>query len=125
MTYNGIIAELDISQTQLDSADTLKGLRFAVKDIFAVAGRTTGFGNPDWLKTHQPEANHAEVISQLLQAQAKLVAITCSDEMAFSLDGINIHYGIPLNSQLPDRIPGGSSSGSASAVAAGDRKSVV
>jgi amidase len=119
MTYNGIIAELDISQTQLDSADTLEGLRFAVKDIFAVAGRTTGFGNPDWLRTHLPEDNHAEVISQLLQAKARLVAITCSDEMAFSLDGINIHYGTPINSQLPDRIPGGSSSGSASAVAAG------
>lgn len=119
MTYNGIIAELDISQTQLDSANTLEGLRFAVKDIFAVAGRTTGFGNPDWLKTHQPEANHAEVINQLLRAKARLVAITCSDEMAFSLDGINIHYGTPLNSQLPDCIPGGSSSGSASAVAAG------
>lgn len=124
MTYNGIIAELDISPTQLDSntktnADTLEGLRFAVKDIFAVAGRTTGFGNPDWLRTHLPEDNHAEVISQLLQAKARLVAITCSDEMAFSLDGINIHYGTPLNSQLPDRIPGGSSSGSASAVAAG------
>ena len=119
MTYNGIIAELDISQTQLDNAATLEGLRFAVKDIFAVAGRTTGFGNPDWLKTHRPEDNHAEVISQLLQAKARLVAITCSDEMAFSLDGINIHYGTPINSQLPDRIPGGSSSGSASAVAAG------
>jgi Asp-tRNA(Asn)/Glu-tRNA(Gln) amidotransferase A subunit family amidase len=52
MTYNGIIAELDISQTQLDSdtktnTNSLEGLRFAVKDIFAVAGRTTGFGNPD------------------------------------------------------------------------------
>jgi amidase len=62
---------------------------------------------------------HAEVVSQLLKAQAKLVAVTCTDEMAFSMDGINIHYGTPINSQLPDCIPGGSSSGSASVVAAG------
>jgi amidase len=66
-----------------------------------------------------PKSVHAEVVSQLLKAQAKLVAVTCTDEMAFSMDGINIHYGTPINSQLPDCIPGGSSSGSASVVAAG------
>jgi amidase len=130
MSYNGIIANLDIAETKLEpepkagstalsNTTALAGLRFAVKDLFAIAGRTTGFGNPDWLNTHQPESAHAEVVSQLLEAQAKLVAVTCTDEMAFSMDGINIHYGTPINSQLPDCIPGGSSSGSASVVAAG------
>ncbi|MBP9094350.1 amidase [bacterium] len=130
MSYNGIIANLDIAEIREEAqagsgaaasgaAQPLAGLRFAVKDLFAIAGRTTGFGNPDWLNTHQPESVHAEVVSQLLKAQAKLIAVTCTDEMAFSLDGINIHYGTPLNSQLPDCIPGGSSSGSASTVAAG------
>lgn len=130
MSYNGIIANLDIAETReeehagsgaaaSDATQSLTSLRFAVKDLFAIAGRTTGFGNADWLKTHQPESAHAEVVSQLLKAQAKLIAVTCTDEMAFSLDGVNIHYGTPLNSQLPDCIPGGSSSGSASVVAAG------
>ncbi len=123
MSYNGIIANLDIAEINERAASSavpsLAGLRFAVKDLFAIAGRTTGFGNPVWLQTHQPESVHAEVVSQLLKAQAKLVAVTCTDEMAFSMDGINIHYGTPINSQLPDCIPGGSSSGSASVVAAG------
>lgn len=131
MSFNGIIAEVDIA-TAPDAdaeADTeseaksdirpLAGLRFAVKDLFAVAGRTTGFGNPDWQKSHPIESSNAEVINQLLDAGARLVAITCTDEMAFSLDGINIHFGTPLNTQLPGHIPGGSSSGSAAAVAAG------
>jgi amidase len=48
-----------------------------------------------------------------------LVAKTCTDELAYSLDGINIHYGTPINPQAPNRIPGGSSSGSASVVAQG------
>ncbi|MFA6209066.1 MAG: amidase [Candidatus Obscuribacterales bacterium] len=128
MSFNGIIADLDIARLA-SSANTepeskgnirpLAGLRFAVKDLFAVAGRTTGFGNPDWQKSHPIESSNAEVIDQLLDAGARLVAIACTDEMAFSLDGINIHFGTPLNTQLPGHIPGGSSSGSAAAVAAG------
>ena len=50
---------------------------------------------------------------------ATLVGKSCSDELAFSLDGINIHYGTPVNPRFPARLPGGSSSGSVSAVAAG------
>jgi amidase len=46
-----------------------------------------------------------------------LTGKSCSDEFAFSIDGVNVHYGVPLNPQFPDRVPGGSSSGSASAVA--------
>ena len=59
------------------------------------------------------------MIERLLAAGARLVGKSCTDELAFSLDGINIHYGTPLNPRFPDRLPGGSSSGSVSAVAAG------
>lgn len=95
----------------------LDGLSFAAKDLFDVRGERTGAGNPDWLKTHEPAGAHAAAIEMLLRAGASLVGKTCTDELAFSLDGINVHYGTPLNPQSPESIPGGSSSGSASVVA--------
>jgi amidase len=97
----------------------LDGLTFAIKDLFDVAGRVTGCGNPDWLRTHQPAARHAAAVEKLLAAGACAIGKTITDELAFSLNGQNFHYGTPRNSAAPDRIPGGSSSGSASAVAGG------
>ena len=95
----------------------LKGLRFAVKDVFEVAGRTYGAGNPDWLRTHAPAASTAPAVIQLLAAGASMAGITQTDELTYSLNGENAHYGTPDNPNAPGRIPGGSSSGSASAVA--------
>ena len=97
----------------------LAGLKFAVKDIYDVAGQKTGFGSPDWLRTHEPAARTAPAVQALLDAGAHLVGKTLTDEMAWSLTGENAHYGTPINVNAPGRIPGGSSSGSASAVAAG------
>jgi amidase len=97
----------------------LQGLEFAVKDVFAVAGHTNAAGNPDWLRTHIPAARHAEAVELLLASGARLRGATHTDELMFSLNGENIHYGTPLNPIAPGRIPGGSSSGSAVAVAAG------
>jgi amidase len=97
----------------------LNGLTFAVKDLIDIAGHVTGGGNPDWLRTHAPASRSAPVVEQLLTAGARLDGKTITDELAFSLEGVNAHYGTPLNPAGPDRIPGGSSSGSASAVAAG------
>ncbi len=97
----------------------LAGLTFAVKDIFAVKGTRTGFGHPDWLRTHPPATETAELIERLLAAGAHMVARAHTDEMAYSLTGENVHYGTPLNPWDAARIPGGSSSGSAVAVAAG------
>lgn len=97
----------------------LDGLSFAVKDLIDVAGKVTGGGNPDWLRTHEPAPRSAPVVDRLLEAGANLLGKTITDELAFSLEGVNAHYGTPLNPACPDRIPGGSSSGSASAVAAG------
>lgn len=58
-------------------------------------------------------------VDQLLAGGATCIGKTVSDELAFSLDGENFFYGTPLNPRAPDRVPGGSSSGSASAVACG------
>jgi amidase len=97
----------------------LAGRTFAVKDIYDVAGQKTGFGSPDWLRTHEPAARSAPAVQALLDAGANLVGKTLTDEMAWSLTGENAHYGTPVNVNAPGRIPGGSSSGSVSAVAAG------
>jgi amidase len=97
----------------------LNGLTFAVKDLIDVAGTRTGGGNPDWLKTHEPAAVSAPAVAALLAAGAALNGKTITDELAFGLEGVNAHYGTPVNPACPDRIPGGSSSGSGVAVAAG------
>jgi len=97
----------------------LAGLTFGLKDLFDVAGHRTGFGSPDWLRTHPPAVRSAPVLTQLLAAGASLVGKTHTEEMAFSLTGENAHYGTPINPAAPGRVPGGSSSGSAAAVAGG------
>ncbi len=97
----------------------LAGLTFGAKDIYDVVGAKTGFGNPDWLRTHEPAARTAPAVQMLLDAGARLVGKTHTEEMAWSLTGENAHYGTPVNVRAPGRVPGGSSSGSAAAVAAG------
>jgi len=97
----------------------LAGLDFAAKDIFDVEGYVCCCGNPDWLASHQPATRTAPVITRLIEAGATLIGKTITDELAFSLNGQNFHYGTPRNGATPDRIPGGSSSGSVSAVANG------
>ncbi|CAI5512801.1 unnamed protein product [Closterium sp. Naga37s-1] len=106
----------------------LRGLTFAVKDMYdvrggargrwgaVVAGVPTGFGNPTWLATHDVPQATAPVVQALLEAGASVVGKAAMDELAFSLAGENAHYGTPLNPKAPLRIPGGSSSGSAAAV---------
>ncbi|MDY0883529.1 amidase [Dongia soli] len=107
------------SRILIDGAATgpLKGLSFAAKDIFDIAGETCCCGNPDWLASHDPAKKTAPMIDDLLRAGANLRGKTLTEEIAFSLNGQNFHYGTPRNGADPDRIPGGSSSGSAAAVA--------
>jgi amidase len=95
----------------------LDGITFAVKDVFDIAGHVTGAGNPDWLRTHPAAQHTAPVIEKMLAAGGELKGKTVTDELTYSLNGENWHYGTPLNPRAPGRIPGGSSSGSASAVA--------
>ena len=97
----------------------LAGLRFAAKDLFDVAGTRTGAGNPDWLADALVATEHAPAVSALLAAGADLWGKTVTDELAFSLSGTNVHYGTPFTTRAPGRVPGGSSCGSASAVAGG------
>lgn len=96
----------------------LSGLTFAAKDLFEVAGHPTGGGNPNWLVTHPVPTTHAAVIQSLLDAGATLMGKVLTDELAYSLHGENTHYGTPINTRYPERVPGGSSSGSAAAVGA-------
>ena len=97
----------------------LAGLSFAAKDIIDVEGHVTGCGNPDWLRTHGPATATAPCIQRLLDAGATCVGKTVTEELATGLTGENVHYGAPLNVNAPGRVAGGSSSGSAAAVAAG------
>jgi amidase len=97
----------------------LDGLTFVAKDLLDVAGYVTGGGNPHWESRQKPAMRSAQAVDCLLRAGATLVGKTITDELAFSLEGENEHHGTPTNPRAPDRLPGGSSSGSAVAVAAG------
>ncbi len=94
----------------------LSGLSFGAKDLFDVAGYPTGGGNPLMLARSGIKTATAPVVRQLLDAGARFVGKTHTDELAFSMNGRNAHFGTPRNGAAPERIPGGSSSGSASAV---------
>ncbi len=97
----------------------LAGLTAAVKDMYAIAGERAGGGNPDWLANTKPASTHASAIEKILAAGATVIGKTICDEFFYSVAGINAHYGTPANLRAPSRIPGGSSSGSAAATAAG------
>jgi Asp-tRNA(Asn)/Glu-tRNA(Gln) amidotransferase A subunit family amidase len=97
----------------------LKGLSVAVKDLFAVAGHRTGAGNPAWLAESPRAAQHATAVARLLDAGAEVTGLAQTDELAYSLSGTNVHYGTPPNPTASGVVPGGSSSGPASAVALG------
>src|SRR6201984_2383595 len=113
---NAFVTTFDLSPT---CSGPLDELRFAVKDTIDVAGFKTGCGNPTGRDFHPAAVVHAVCVEQLLHAGARCVGKTISDELAFSLLGENHFYGTPLNAHAPDRLPGGSSSGSASVVACG------
>lgn len=97
----------------------LAGTVTVTKDLFDVAGQRIAAGNPDWLAEAEVATSNAAAVQRWLDAGASVVGISHSDELAFSLSGTNVHYGTPRNPHDPDRIPSGSSSGSAAAVAAG------
>jgi amidase len=116
-TVPAILRPVDIPGAPLGP---LSGLRFAVKDVIDVAGIPTTAGSRAWPDSHPTPQSNATAVDMLLAAGASLVGKAISDELAFSINGTNPHHGTPRNPAAPDRMPGGSSSGSASAVAAGD-----
>ena len=97
----------------------LAGLSAAVKDMYDIVGERTGGGSPAWLAAQAPAAGNAGAVQRILDAGATVIGKTVCDEFFFSVTGANAHYGTPVNPRAPGRMPGGSSSGSASAVAAG------
>ncbi|XP_022967167.1 outer envelope protein 64, mitochondrial [Cucurbita maxima] len=95
----------------------LTGLTFAVKDVFDVKDYVTGFGNPDWKRTHDVAEKTDGVVTLLLMNGAACVGKTVMDELGFGITGENKQYGTPTNPKIPSFVSGGSSSGSAVAVA--------
>jgi len=118
-TSNRFNAFLDVPQAPVLNAETgsLARLRLAVKDIYDVAGYKTGCGNPAKTASAETATRTAPAIQILLDAGARFVGKTQTDELAFSLMGQNAHFPHPINPAAPDRVTGGSSSGSAAAVA--------
>ncbi len=102
-----------------DETGPLAGLSLVVKDVIDVAGAVTGGGNPDWAAAHEPAGESAAAVAALTSAGASLAGKGQCAELAFSLSGDNVHFGMPRNPAAPDRDPGGSTSGPASAVAGG------
>lgn len=100
-------------------AGPLSGLRFAAKDLFDIKGEITGAGNPDWRDSHGPAEETAWAVDALVGAGAAMQGKTITDEISRGIFGENAFYGTPTNPRAPDRVPGGSSSGSAAAVAGG------
>ncbi len=118
-TRDRLNAFLDLPQVPVPSAlsGRLDGLKLGVKDIFDVAGYKTGCGNPDKFAEAKIAERTMPAVQLLLDQGARFAGKTQMDELAFSLMGINAHFPAPVNSAAPDRVTGGSSSGSAAAVA--------
>ena len=121
MPVNPALAFMHYPEVAVAHAPTgrLAELDFAVKDLFDVAGYPTSAGSPIVLARSGIKTLHAPVVQRLLDAGANFVGKTITDEFAFSLNGRNAHFGAPRNGAAPQRITGGSSSGSASAVSNG------
>jgi amidase len=118
-THGPFNAFLDLRQMPVAHAELgpLAGLRLAVKDIYDVAGYRTGCGNPRRFAETGAASRTAPAVQKILDAGARFVGKTQTDELAFSLFGQNAHFSFPVNPAAPDRVTGGSSSGSAAAVA--------
>lgn len=115
----GAFVPYDPIEVPAAASGPLKGVSFAVKDIFDVAGYPTGCGSPIKRSESPVHTETAPAVRRLLEAGARFVGKTNTDELAFSLNGQNMHTGSPVNVRAEGRITGGSSSGSAAAVAAG------
>lgn len=97
----------------------LAGRSFMVKDLFAIKDRKVSIGNPAWYAAASPAAETARALLRLLDAGATLTGISICDEFLYSVLGTNVHYGTPVNVHALRHVTGGSSCGSAAAVAAG------
>ncbi|HGM5960306.1 TPA: amidase family protein [Stenotrophomonas maltophilia] len=111
-----IVERIDIAPL---GAGPLEGTTFTVKDNIDLAGHKTSYGSPAWRARHPAPKLNALCVDQVLAAGARCVGKVVADEFTYSLDGESQFFGTPVNARAPDRIPGGSSSGSAASVANG------
>ena len=95
----------------------LAGVPVVVKDLIAIAGIPITGGSA--ASDREPSTKDAEVVARLKRAGATIIAAANLHEWAYGITSDNPHFGRVLNPAAPDRIPGGSSGGSAAAVAAG------
>jgi amidase len=100
-------------------AGVLDHTTFVVKDLYAIAGHVSSYGMPRWRETHDASTATASAVERLLAAGAEMVGLTKLDSLAYSLIGNAGEGAAPVNPRYPERFTGGSSSGSASAVAGG------
>ncbi|WP_339759139.1 amidase family protein [uncultured Hoeflea sp.] len=112
----GLIEQLDLAPLRKGPLD---GLEFTVKDNIDLAGCRTSYGSPAWRDAQPAAVHNALCVDQLLGAGARCVGKVVADEFTYSLDGESVHFGTPRNAKAPDRVPGGSSSGSAASVGNG------
>jgi len=115
----GIFCSHGPSHYKMTDKGVLAGKRLAVKDLFQLKGFKNTAGNPDWYATHEKAETTASSLSSLLQEGAIFTGFTVTDELAYSLQGSNIHFGAADNPKVLGHHCGGSSVGSAAAVAAG------
>ncbi|MEZ5781410.1 MAG: amidase family protein [Rhizobiaceae bacterium] len=111
-----LVEQLELAPVRNGSLD---GLSFTVKDNIDLAGYKTSYGSPAWRDAHPTPVHNALCVDQLLGAGARCVGKVVADEFTYSLDGESFYFGTPRNAKAPDRVPGGSSSGSAASVANG------
>ncbi len=118
---NDLNAWCDYPEVSVPHADTgpLAGKTLAVKDIMQVAGYPNGWGSPTRLAEAEPDTVTQSSVQQMLDAGANVLGKAQCEELCFSLTGINAHYGAPTNGAAPDRVTGGSSSGSVSLISNG------
>ncbi|MEI2387622.1 amidase family protein [Breoghania sp. JC706] len=114
--FGALVERLDLPPVKNGPLD---GMRFTVKDNIDIAGHRTSYGSPAWRDAHPAPIHNALCVDQLLAAGARCVGKAVADEFTYSLDGESQFFGTPRNARAPDRIPGGSSSGSAASVANG------
>lgn len=101
------------------AAGPLSGETVAVKDLYDLEGFAVGAGIPAYLAEAAPATGTSPAVAALLAAGADVTGIAQTDEFAYSIAGRNPHYGTPPNPAVLGGVPGGSSSGPASAVALG------
>ncbi len=115
--FNAYITVIENAHLLNESKGALSGIPIGVKDLYQTKGIPTTAGTP-FFRDYIPEKN-ALTVSKLIQQGAVINGKTNTHEIALGVTGINPHYGTVPNPWNPERISGGSSSGSVVAVATG------